>query len=477
MFHVIMDQGKIICFSPVGMRRIWDFRLPRGIVGGNMRKVLLFSVLLLMGLAGSQWLPKIVGPAYGLAGDAIRIMTMVGLAFIMIRVGYEFDIDKSRLGKYGWDYVVAFTAASFPWILVTFYFVFVLLPADTWGTLAAWQETLLAGRFAAPTSAGVLFSMLAAAGLGSTWLFSKARILAIFDDLDTVLLMIPLKMLMVGLAWQLGLIVVVMAAMLALAYVFLHKVRIPVSWPWVLAYSVVITLGSEFIYQGSKLVDESVPIHIEILLPAFVIGCIMAYPRIDGRADSKTGHQAIDTPPERRVTTIVAAVFMVLVGLSMPLILVGDSAVQGGAMAESVEPSLHSSGSPQAERTAAQLGAEKEIGRITAAQPPLGWGAILLHVLILTLLSNLGKMFPAFCYRKEAHWRERLAVAIGMWPRGEVGAGVLVISLSYGIGGPIVTIAMLSLALNLLLTGVFIYGVRKLTASLPQYSAGEMNAA
>ena len=41
-------------------------------------------------------------------------------------------------------------------------------------------------------------------------------------------------------------------------------------------------------------------------------------------------------------------------------------------------------------------------------------------------------------------------------PRGEVGAGVLVISLSYGIGGPIVTIAMLSLALNLMLTGIFI---------------------
>jgi hypothetical protein len=57
-----------------------------------------------------------------------------------------------------------------------------------------------------------------------------------------------------------------------------------------------------------------------------------------------------------------------------------------------------------------------------------------------------------------------------MWPRGEVGAGVLVISLSYGIGGPIVTVAMLSLALNLLLTGVFIYVVKRLTRSLPSYA-------
>ncbi len=439
-----------------------------------MRKVLLFSILLLSGLIGSQWLPQIMGPAYSLAGDAVRILTMIGLSFIMIRVGYEFDIDKSNLRQYGWDYVVAFTAASFPWIIVTLYFVFVLLPADTWGTMAAWQETLLAGRFAAPTSAGVLFSMLAAAGLGATWLFRKARVLAIFDDLDTVLLMIPLKMLMVGLAWQLGLIVVVMAAMLGVAYIFLHKIRIPITWPWVVGYSVGITMLSEIAYQGSKIIDESVPIHIEVLLPAFVLGCVMAYPGLKNEQASEqgashAGHEAIDTPSERRVSTIVAALFMVLVGLSMPLILIGDSAGQGGAMAEQVEPSLHGSGVPAAEAAAAELGASRQTGRITAAQPPLGWNWIILHVLVLTILSNFGKMFPAFCYRREAHWRERIAVAIGMWPRGEVGAGVLVISLSYGIGGPVVTIAMLSLTLNLLLTGVFIYMVKKLTSPLPAY--------
>jgi Kef-type K+ transport system membrane component KefB len=431
-----------------------------------MRKVLFFSVLLLLGLAGSQWLPGAVGPAYGALGDAVRILTMAGLSFIMIRVGYEFDIDKSNLRQYGWDYVVAFTAASFPWILVTVYFVFVLLPPEVWGNLDAWKETLLAGRFAAPTSAGVLFSMLAAAGLGATWLFRKARILAIFDDLDTVLLMIPLKMLMVGLAWQLGVIVLVMAAMVAFGYAFLHKIRIPVTWPWVLVYAGVITAISEVVYKGSKLIDESVPVHIEVLLPAFVLGCVMAYPKSDG---GHHGHEAIETATERKVATAVAATFMIFVGLSMPLILSGDAAVQGGAMAESVEPSLRAAGSPAAEDAASQVGAIQQIGRITAAQPTMAWSLIALHVLLITLVSNVGKMFPAFCYRREAHWRERLAVAVGMWPRGEVGAGVLVISLSYGIGGPIVTIAMLSLALNLLLTGLFIFVVKRLTSPLPAY--------
>jgi Kef-type K+ transport system membrane component KefB len=86
------------------------------------------------------------------------------------------------------------------------------------------------------------------------------------------------------------------------------------------------------------------------------------------------------------------------------------------------------------------------------------------HVLALTVLANLGIMVPALCYRREAHWKERLALAIGMWPRGEVEAGVLIVSLGYGIGGPMITAAMLSLALNLVLTGAFILLVQWLVA-------------
>lgn len=82
-----------------------------------------------------------------------------------------------------------------------------------------------------------------------------------------------------------------------------------------------------------------------------------------------------------------------------------------------------------------------------------------------TALANLGKMFPLFCYREEATLRQRLALCVGMWPRGEVGAGVLVVSLGYGIGGAIVGAATMSLALNLLLTGVFIWVVKRLIAA------------
>lgn len=409
-----------------------------------MKKVVLFSLLLVVGLIASQLMPGLVGDQYTLITHIIKVLTMMGLAFIMIHVGYEFDIDKSNLRQYGWDYVVAATAAAFPWIFCALYFVFVMSTSDVWGQWDTWKESLLASRFAAPTSAGVLFSMLAAAGLGATWLFRKARILAIFDDLDTVLLMIPLKMMIVGARWQLGVIVLLMIVMLWFAWRYLHVLRIPMTWGWVLSYAAVIAVISELIYLTSKLVDEVVPIHIEVLLPAFVLGCMAA--KATTRLPDGHEEDVLEAPIEKRATTVVSAVFMVLVGLSMP-------ALQGfGGTPEAVQKA-------DAEAAAAYVrGAEAAV----STAEPMSWTMIAVHVLIVTVISNIGKTFPAFCYRKEASWRERLAVAIAMFPRGEVGAGVLVISLSYGIGGPMITVAMFSLALNLLCTGLFIAWVNNL---------------
>jgi Kef-type K+ transport system membrane component KefB len=386
-----------------------------------VKKVLLFSVLLVAGLVVSQFMDVLTGGS-AFAGEAVRILTMIMLGFIMIHVGYEFEIDRSRLKSYGFDYLVAATAAAFPWIFSSVYFVFAFYESSQWGLFNTWTEALLAGRFAAPTSAGVLFSMLAAAGLSATWYFKKIRILAIFDDLDTVLLMVPLKMLIVGLRWQLGVIVIIMLIQLWLAWKYLHKIKIPITWPWVLGYATAISLVSEIIYKISKIFSDVIPIHIEVLLPAFVVGCVMARPsgQDPHSDDMREGHQeGPEGLSEQKAATIISAIFMVMVGLSMPAI------------------SLESG----------------------------NWSWIMIHVLVITALANVGKMFPLFVYRKEAHWKERLAICVGMWPRGEVGAGVLIISLGYGIGGDMVTVAALSLALNLLFTGVFIIIVKRLLGS------------
>ena len=133
-----------------------------------MQKVVLFSLFLILGLVASQTLPGLFGANYAAIKGGINILLFICLAFIMINVGREFEIDKKRWRSYSKDYFVAMAAAAFPWIFVAVYFVFVLLPSNYWFDSEAWKENLLLSRFAAPTSAGILFTMLAAAGLKSS---------------------------------------------------------------------------------------------------------------------------------------------------------------------------------------------------------------------------------------------------------------------------------------------------------------------
>lgn len=92
----------------------------------------------------------------------------------------------------------------------------------------------------------------------------------------------------------------------------------------------------------------------------------------------------------------------------------------------------------------------------------VSWAVATGHILALTVLANLGKFFLVFCYTKEATLKERIALGVAMFPRGEVGAAVLLIGVSYGLSGFSNTLAILSLALNLVLTGAFIWIVIKL---------------
>jgi hypothetical protein len=110
------------------------------------------------------------------------------------------------------------------------------------------------------------------------------------------------------------------------------------------------------------------------------------------------------------------------------------------------------------------------------ALPPIqfglmGAGGVLIHVLLLTFLMNIGKCVPLATYRDEAGVKERAALSLGMFPRGEVGIGVLLVSLDifYQTGSldvpgirESISVAGLSLALNLCLTGLFILAVLRL---------------
>lgn len=396
-----------------------------------MKKILLFSFFLVIGLVVSQFLPSLVGESYASVKTVSNSLLYVCLAFIMINVGREFEMDKTRWKSYTEDYFIAMATAAFPWIFVALYYMFVLLPDIYWSSGEAWKENLLLSRFAAPTSAGILFTMLAAAGLKASWVYKKVQVLAIFDDLDTILLMIPLQIMMVGLRWQLGVIILIVMILLVIGWKKMGTYDMRQDWKAILLYAIVTLAFTQGIYLVSKhFYGEEASIHIEVLLPAFVLGMIMK-------------HKHIDTKTEYNVATAISFLFMFLVGVSMPVFFGVDFAKQS---AEAVT--------------------------ITGAQTMMSWPVIILHVVIVSLLSNIGKLFPLFFYR-DRRKRERLALSIGMFTRGEVGAGIIFIALGYNLGGPALMISVLTIVFNLILTGIFVVWVEKLTRSAYQLEIAE----
>ena len=385
-----------------------------------MKKVLSFSAMLMLGLLLSQLLPGALGANYEITREAIEVLLGVCLAFIMINVGREFEVDKSNLKSYAKDYLVAMLAAAMPWLLIAAYYIFVLMPSDWCTNGAVWKESLLLSRFAAPTSAGILFTMLAAIGLQKSWIYKKIQVLAIFDDLDTILLMIPLQIAMIGMQWQMGVILVVVILLLWIGWKKMSSYSLRSDWMSLLLYSVLVYGATYVIYiLTDHFFGEEGSVHIEVLLPAFVLGMVMK-------------HTSHGTKSDDRAASFISLLFMLLVGMSMPLI--------------------HVDAVPETSTS------------MIATLPMPGWGTIALHVVIVSLLSNVGKLTPMLFYRNHS-LKERLALSIGMFTRGEVGAGVIFIALGYHIGGPILLISVLTLVLNLILTGGFVVIVKRLALS------------
>src|SRR5215468_7504280 len=194
-----------------------------------MRRVFLYSFLLTVGLGLSWWLG-------GRSQAVATSLAMFCLSFIMIRIGYGFEVARTQ-PQYTWDYVVSMTTTVLPWLFCTMYFVFAMAPRELVRSRDMWWEAAVLGRFAAPTSVGLLFPMLAAAGLSETWLYRKARTLAIFDDLETTLLFVPVKFFVLSKNIKLVLVVFVIFGLLWAAWKYVYFLRLPATWPWLLLYS------------------------------------------------------------------------------------------------------------------------------------------------------------------------------------------------------------------------------------------------
>ena len=229
---------------------------------------------------------------------------------------------------------------------------------------------------------------------------------------------------MIGMQWQMGVILAVVVVLLWIGWRKMATYTMRSDWKSLLLYAV-LTYGITYaIYLLTKhLFGEEGSVHIEVLLPAFVLGMVM-----------KHSHGA--SKSDERAATCISLLFMLLVGMSMPLINMNATAVEGTSS-------------------------------MIATLPMPSWGTIAVHVVIVSLLSNVGKLAPMFFY-KDRSIKERLALSVGMFTRGEVGAGVIFIALGYHIGGPILLISVLTLVLNLILTGGFVVFVKRLALSASQ---------
>ena len=123
--------------------------------------------------------------------------------------------------------------------------------------------------------------------------------------------MIPLQILMIGMRWQMFVILVVAVVLIWLGWKKMNSYGFRQDWKAILFFSLLLFVVIHAIYLISKhFYGENGSIHIEILLPAFILGMIM-------RAD----HSVEPGRTELRVSNSISYLFMMLVGLSMPLFL------------------------------------------------------------------------------------------------------------------------------------------------------------
>ena len=197
--------------------------------------------------------------------------------------------------------------------------------------------------------------MLAAAGLAATWTYKKARVLAIFDDLDTVLLMIPLKMMLLGFTLKLlGLGIVVVACSRGVLY---DPLVASADKQLLGCRLCCACLGSCVAF------DYVTDLHLEVLLPAFALGCLIKSDHLHGSEEfdpHARGPEPYNREWEDVLDRFIKGSFMLLAGMALPPIQFGSYRI----------------------------------------------GIVVVHVLFLTFLMNIGKCVPFAAYRDEATSRE-----------------------------------------------------------------------
>jgi len=374
-------------------------------------------------------------------GFYLRLPAGIALSYIIVHVGLDFEIVRWRLPTYALDYFVATTAAVIPLFMIFGYLKYVvgshsLPPMWFVEQPLGVSQGLLLSVFSAPTSAGMLISMMEAADLKATWLFKKASMLAILDDIDSLVFIAFMRILAIGSGYDLRHFgpVIVTVGLLTIAWFNMHKFVIPHSWPWVLMYAFIIGTALWLLEGLTREYPNCTYIFvIAVLIPSFTLGCITYDPKMETSQSYK--HIEIELTEEfieRQeyidshapcMETFMGCAFMFFVGLSMP----GLTALHGMTVT-----------------------------------------AVIFHVTAINLLMLLGKLVICLFYASETNKTDRYALGLAMCPRGEIGASVIIITiqtLSGRINAAYLGIVVLSVIMNLVLSCGLIVYVKKLAST------------
>merc|ERR1712137_1438216 len=85
-------------------------------------KILVYSFLMCLGLAISQYIPQAEDDEFGFY---VRLPAGIALSYIIVHVGLDFEIVKWRLPTYALDFFVATSAALVPLLVVFGYLKYV----------------------------------------------------------------------------------------------------------------------------------------------------------------------------------------------------------------------------------------------------------------------------------------------------------------------------------------------------------------
>lgn len=356
-----------------------------------MKWILFFNLAIICGLICSQVVD------IGSQKDWVLFVSQSLLSYILIEVGVEFTLKKN-IRSYLKDHLVAFFLAMIPWGLTALYF-YVRTPTTI-------EESIQVARFSSPTASGMLFSMLTAAGIGTTWLFKKIEVLAIIDDLDAILIFIPLKLLFFGYQGSLLFIFFLSITFLTVGIIFLHKLPLKSTRPFMLLYALIITsLISylNFVYG----------IEIDILLPSFALGMLLVNPhQFDPHLRYRHEHAYFEPQQKlyRGMHLSLKLIFMFSIGLLVPLINLSQYSLL----------------------------------------------TLLLDSLMLSLILIMGKAIPVLCLFSELSLKERLALVMGLSPRGEIGVYIIAALAGTSMGEYGIHLAGLTFVINLSLSALFV---------------------